>query len=101
MKDRREGYESPKDVGGLTFSGNLKSFWGPVLKCRGSRKHRFFRISTGARSYDLRNFGARTFNLDTNNVVKFRFSGGQTRTTEATVPTVLTILFFCGGRGRP
>ena len=74
----------------------MKSFEGPVLKCRGSRKHLFFRISTGARSYDLRNFGARTFNLDTNNVVKFRFSGGQTRTTEATVPTELTILFFVG-----
>jgi hypothetical protein len=51
--------------------------------------------------FDLRNFGARTFNLGTTNVVKFRFSGGRTRMSEATLPTVLTILFFCGGRGRP
>jgi hypothetical protein len=46
MKDRREGYESPKDVGGLTFSGNLKSFWGPVLKCRdSSSKDRVFYVN--------------------------------------------------------
>jgi hypothetical protein len=41
--------------------------------------------------FDLRNFVARTFNLGTNNVVKFQFSGCQTRLSEATLPTVLTI----------
>ena len=30
----------PKDGGGLTISGNLKSFKGPVLNCRDSTKHR-------------------------------------------------------------
>ncbi len=30
----------PKDSGGFTISENLKSFEGPVLKCRGSRKRR-------------------------------------------------------------
>jgi hypothetical protein len=30
----------PTDGGGLTISGNLKSFEGPVLKCRGSRERR-------------------------------------------------------------
>ncbi len=42
---------------------------------------------------------AQYFNLGTINVVKFRFSGGRTRISEATLPTVQTILFFCGGRG--
>jgi hypothetical protein len=46
--------------------------------------------------FDLRNFRTRTFNLDTNSVVKFQFSGGQTRISQATLPTVLTILFFPG-----
>ena len=32
--------ESTKDDGGFTISENLKSFEGPVLKCRGSRKRR-------------------------------------------------------------
>jgi hypothetical protein len=36
---------TPTDGGGLTFSGNLKSFWGPVLKCRVSRKHRDFYLN--------------------------------------------------------
>jgi hypothetical protein len=30
----------PTDGGGLTISGNLKSFEGPVLKCRGSTERR-------------------------------------------------------------
>ena len=30
----------PKDDTGFTISGNLKSFEGPVLKCRGSSKRR-------------------------------------------------------------
>ena len=32
----------PKDGGGLTFSGNLKSLDGPVLKCRGRRTREFY-----------------------------------------------------------
>ncbi len=32
--------EPPKDDGGLTISGNLKSFEGPVLNCRDSTKFR-------------------------------------------------------------
>jgi hypothetical protein len=30
----------PKDGGDLTISGNLKSFEGPVLNCRDSKKRR-------------------------------------------------------------
>jgi hypothetical protein len=30
----------PTDGRGFTISGNLKSFEGPILKCRGSRKRR-------------------------------------------------------------
>ncbi len=33
---------SPKDDGGLTISGNLKSFEGLVLNCRVSRNHSWF-----------------------------------------------------------
>ena len=35
----------PRDGKGFTISGNLKSFLGPVLKCRGSRKHRAFDLN--------------------------------------------------------
>ena len=31
--------DPPRDDRGFTISGNLKSFQGPVLKCRDSRKH--------------------------------------------------------------
>jgi hypothetical protein len=37
--------DPPKDDGGLTISGNLKSFEGPVLKCRDSRKRRAFYLN--------------------------------------------------------
>ena len=33
------------DGGVLTISGNLKSFEGPVLNCRGSRNHRDFYLN--------------------------------------------------------
>ncbi len=35
----------PSSLGGGTISGNLKSFEGPVLKCRDSRKRRAFYLN--------------------------------------------------------
>jgi hypothetical protein len=35
----------PKDGGGLTISGILKSFEGPALNSRGSTKHRVFYLN--------------------------------------------------------
>ena len=37
--------DPPTDGGGLTISGNLKSFEGPVLKCRVSTEHRTLNLN--------------------------------------------------------
>ena len=44
----------PRDGKGFTISGNLKTFQGPVLKCRGSRKHRAFYLN-GLVIHEIRN----------------------------------------------
>ena len=54
LTSRSQTHTPSRDGKGFTISGNLKSFQGPVLKCRVSRKHRTF-CSNELTIHEIRN----------------------------------------------
>jgi hypothetical protein len=59
----------PTDGGGLTISGYLKSFEGPVLKCRGSREYRALYLNELV-IHEIRNNASAIFQNFLSSVVK-------------------------------